>query len=104
LGTPFLHEWRSRETGPVGSFSNTPGAAQHHAYFAQQQRFPSADQLRAAYPRFDSFCAKKARYDPSGLFSNEFYQAYRPGNCQTAAASQVTGCHAGENAGSLKFL
>lgn len=45
-------------------------------YYLVYQRFPTEEQLRRAYPRADSFFAKKREHDPAGLFSNKFYEEY----------------------------
>jgi FAD/FMN-containing dehydrogenase len=45
-------------------------------YYLPYQLFYSGEQLRRAYPNFDSFLAAKKSYDPSGLFTNNFYEKY----------------------------
>ena len=45
-------------------------------YYLPYQLFYTKDQLRNAYPEVDSFFAVKKKYDPSGLFSNKFYEKY----------------------------
>jgi hypothetical protein len=32
--------------------------------------------LQKCYPEIDDFFATKKKYDPSGLFSNKFYEKY----------------------------
>jgi len=32
--------------------------------------------LQKCYPEIDDFFAAKEKYDPSGLFSNKFYEKY----------------------------
>jgi len=41
------------------------------------QLFYSREQLQKCYPEIDHFFATKKKYDPSGLFSNKFYEKYR---------------------------
>src|SRR5271155_3562459 len=45
-------------------------------YYLPYQLFYSPVQLRKAYPDFDRFLAAKKYYDPSGLFTNKFYEKY----------------------------
>jgi FAD/FMN-containing dehydrogenase len=45
-------------------------------YYLPYQLFYSKAQLRACYPEIDDFFATKKKYDPSGLFSNKFYEKY----------------------------
>jgi hypothetical protein len=40
------------------------------------QLYYSGTQLRRAYPEVDAFFAAKKKYDPDGLFSNQFYEKY----------------------------
>ena len=45
-------------------------------YYLPYQLFYSPVQLRKAYPDFDRFLAAKKLYDPSGRFTNKFYEKY----------------------------
>jgi FAD/FMN-containing dehydrogenase len=45
-------------------------------YYLPYQLFYSPVQLRKAYPAFDRFVVAKKLYDPSGLFTNKFYEKY----------------------------
>ncbi len=45
-------------------------------YYLPYQLFYSRDQLQRCYPEIDDFFAAKKKYDPSGLFSNKFYEKY----------------------------
>ncbi len=45
-------------------------------YYLPYQLFYSREQLRKCYPQIDDFFAAKRKYDPSGLFSNKFYEKY----------------------------
>jgi FAD/FMN-containing dehydrogenase len=45
-------------------------------YYLPYQLYYSPEQLRRAYPDVDAFFAAKRKYDPDGLFSNEFYEKY----------------------------
>jgi len=45
-------------------------------YYLPYQLFYSRDQLQKCYPEIDDFFAVKKKYDPSGLFSNKFYEKY----------------------------
>jgi FAD/FMN-containing dehydrogenase len=45
-------------------------------YYLPYQLFYSKAQLRRGYPEIDEFFATKKKYDPSGLFSNKFYEKY----------------------------
>ena len=46
-------------------------------YYLTYQLFPTREQLRTAYPRFEEFIALKKKYDGEELFSNNFYEYYR---------------------------
>ncbi|MCO6045273.1 FAD-binding oxidoreductase [Aeoliella sp. ICT_H6.2] len=48
-------------------------------YYLVYQRYPSATQLRAVYPRFDEFVQRKRFYDEGELFMNRFYDHYAGG-------------------------
>jgi len=45
-------------------------------YYLPYQLFYSKEQLHQCYPEIDDFFAIKKKYDPSGLFSNKFYEKY----------------------------
>lgn len=45
-------------------------------YYLPYQLFYSKEQLQRCYPEIDGFFAAKKKYDPSGLFSNKFYERY----------------------------
>jgi FAD/FMN-containing dehydrogenase len=45
-------------------------------FYLPYQLFYSKEQLRNAYPEIDDFFAVKRKYDPTGLFSNKFYEKY----------------------------
>ena len=45
-------------------------------YYLVYQRYPTATQLRAVYPRFDAFVQRKRLYDPHERFANRFYEHY----------------------------
>jgi FAD/FMN-containing dehydrogenase len=45
-------------------------------YYLPYQLFYSKEQLRKCYPEITDFFATKKKYDPIGLFSNEFFQKY----------------------------
>ena len=47
-------------------------------FFLPYQRHYDAAQLRRAYPMIAEIFAAKKRFDPQGLFSNGFYEAYAP--------------------------
>jgi FAD/FMN-containing dehydrogenase len=47
-------------------------------FFLPYQRHYDGMQLRRAYPMIAEVFAAKKRYDPQGLFSNSFYEAYAP--------------------------
>ncbi|MGE3874747.1 MAG: FAD-binding oxidoreductase [Parvibaculaceae bacterium] len=47
-------------------------------FFLPYQRHYDAAQLRRAYPMIAEVFAAKRRFDPPGLFSNSFYEAYAP--------------------------
>jgi hypothetical protein len=46
------------------------------AHYLPYQCWPTRDQLRRAYPRFDAFVAEKNRIDPDGRFTNTFFMHY----------------------------
>jgi FAD/FMN-containing dehydrogenase len=45
-------------------------------FFLPYQRHYDTARLKRAYPMIDQIFAAKRRYDPEGLFSNSFYEAY----------------------------
>jgi FAD/FMN-containing dehydrogenase len=45
-------------------------------YYLPYQLFYSQEQLRKSYPEIDQFFATKKKYDPIGLFTNNFYEKY----------------------------
>lgn len=45
-------------------------------YYLVYQRYPSPEQLRMHYPRFDEFIERKKVYDGEELFMNGFYEHY----------------------------
>jgi len=45
-------------------------------FYLPYQLHYTEQQLRAAYPELDSFLELKAKYDPSGVFSNRLYEKY----------------------------
>jgi FAD/FMN-containing dehydrogenase len=45
-------------------------------YYLPYQLFYSGEQLRKGYPDIDRFWAAKREYDPTGLFTNKFYEKY----------------------------
>jgi FAD/FMN-containing dehydrogenase len=47
-------------------------------YYLPYQLFYAPEQLRKAYPAIDRFFAAKKTYDPTGLFTNKFYEKYGP--------------------------
>ncbi len=47
-------------------------------FYLPYQLYYSPEQLRAAYPEIDTFFATKNKYDPEGLFTNQWYQKYGP--------------------------
>lgn len=45
-------------------------------YYLTYQLYPTGQQLRKAYPKFDEFIKLKKKIDPQELFVNKFYKAY----------------------------
>ena len=45
-------------------------------YYLPYQLFYSKEQLLKCYPEITDFFATKKKYDPIGLFSNEFFEKY----------------------------
>jgi FAD/FMN-containing dehydrogenase len=45
-------------------------------HYLPYQLFYSREQLRKSYPEIDDFFATKKKYDPTGLFTNKFYEKY----------------------------
>ncbi len=48
-------------------------------FYLVYQRYPSPQQLRSVYPRFDAFLERKRFYDAQELFMNRFYDQYCDG-------------------------
>jgi len=48
------------------------------SYYLTYQLYPTADQLRRAYPNAPLVFRKKRELDPGELFSNHFYEKYAP--------------------------
>ena len=46
------------------------------SYFLTYNKFATHDQLAKCYPQFQEFVAAKKRYDPSQVFSSDWFQAY----------------------------
>jgi len=51
--------------------------AEHGTYYLAYQQYPTREQLRRAYPKFDQFLALKKKYDPQEAFSSSFYLHYK---------------------------
>jgi FAD/FMN-containing dehydrogenase len=51
-------------------------AAQGGTFYLPYQLDYRSDQLQRAYPGVNAFFDLKRKYDPSQLFTNEFYAAY----------------------------
>ena len=47
------------------------------SYFLTYNRFATKQQLTSCYPQFRDFLALKDSYDPDGVFSSDWHQAYR---------------------------
>lgn len=47
-------------------------------YYLPYRLHASREQFKAAYPQAEAFFAEKHRFDPKGIFTNTFYQAYGP--------------------------
>jgi FAD/FMN-containing dehydrogenase len=45
-------------------------------FYLPYQLFYTKRQLQQCYPEIDDFFTVKKKYDPSGLFSNKFYEKY----------------------------
>lgn len=45
-------------------------------YYLPYQLYASQEQIRAAYPQFDTFVELKKKYDPQEIFMNDFYAKY----------------------------
>jgi FAD/FMN-containing dehydrogenase len=67
-GRAKANRWTSRLVDAVHDHDGT--------YFLVYQRYPSQQQLRTGYPRFDEFIKRKKHYDPKTLFMNGFYTHY----------------------------
>ena len=46
------------------------------SYFLTYNKFATHDQLAKCYPQFQEFVAAKKRYDPSHVFSSDWFRAY----------------------------
>ena len=46
------------------------------SYFLTYNRFATPDQLARCYPQFGDFLAQQKRFDPNGVFSSDWLQAY----------------------------
>ena len=46
------------------------------SYFLTYNKFATRDQLVTCYPQFPEFVAAKQRYDPSNVFSSDWFRAY----------------------------
>lgn len=46
-------------------------------FFLPYQLYFTRDQLVMAYPQWDTFVAKKQKYDPQELFVNNLYEKYK---------------------------
>lgn len=57
-------------------------------YFLIYQRYPTQEQLRKIYPKFDSFLELKRIHDPEELFSNGFYEFYGQSKKRTEESTQ----------------
>ena len=45
-------------------------------YYLPYQLYYNKEQLQKAYPEIDDFFEMKTKYDPTGLFTNKFYEKY----------------------------
>jgi FAD/FMN-containing dehydrogenase len=52
-------------------------AENNGSYYLPYRVRPSREAFARAYPNFDDFVARKQYYDPSCLFSNEWFRSYR---------------------------
>ena len=52
-------------------------SARGGSYFLTYNRFATPQQLTRCYPQFGEFLALKDHYDPDGVFSSDWHQAYR---------------------------
>jgi FAD/FMN-containing dehydrogenase len=48
-------------------------------YYLPYRPYPRSDQFQKAYPRYQEFLTVKKKYDPEGLFMNQFYEGYLRG-------------------------
>lgn len=57
---------------------NLVDLAIHHGgtYYLTYQRFPTLEQFRDAYPKWEDFLAVKCKYDPDEVFTSKFYEQY----------------------------
>lgn len=65
-------------------------AKRNGRFFLPYQLFYTADQLEEAYPMIGDFFAAKAKYDPSGLFTNTFYEKYGRQTYGSATAGSMS--------------
>jgi hypothetical protein len=64
----------------------------HGTFYLPYRQHYTYEQIQRAYPMVDEFFAKKHAYDPLGLFSNDWYEHYRPSTnstCSTASFDTV---------------
>ena len=57
-------------------------------YLPYRQHY-TYEQILHSYPMFNEFFEKKATYDPIGLFSNDWYENYRPKHLQNHRVDSV---------------
>ena len=62
-------------------------------YYLPYQLFYSPEQLHRSYPAIHAFFAAKARYDPTGLFSNRLYEKYGAAAAEPVRATAGTDAH-----------
>jgi len=46
------------------------------SYYLPYRPYPRLDQFQKAYPRYQEFVSIKKKYDPTGVFMNQFYEGY----------------------------
>ena len=63
-------------------------------FYLPYRRHYTKRQLRAAYPRFDEFAARKHEYDPAGVFDSEWWSAYSDASAATLSATVAVGAPA----------
>ena len=59
----------------------------HGTFYLPYRQHYSYEQITQAYPMFEDFLQKKHVYDPVGLFSNDWYEHYRPKREQENSSS-----------------